>query len=200
MCRSAWWRDGCSASCLDQRRGADRALLTLAPQLGELAEAGWSSPLEEIVPAVTCTAQASLLTGKTPQRAWHRRQWLAVPRHRRGSVLAAIQPPVPGRADLHDGAPAGARARPLVPAAKLFWWFNQGAAVDISVTPKPHYGADGNKVFGITGTPDGLTDRLETRTGQVSLPHLLGAGRGPALHRSGSPGPRPMSSTANGPT
>ena len=37
--------------------------------------------------------------------------------------------------------------------AKLFWWFNQGAAVDVSVTPKPYYGADGNKVFGITGTP-----------------------------------------------
>src|SRR5262249_46902723 len=49
--------------------------------------------------------------------------------------------------------------------AKLFWWFNQGAAVDISVTPKPHYAADGNKVFGIYGTPEGLTDRLEQRLG-----------------------------------
>ena len=42
--------------------------------------------------------------------------------------------------------------------AKLFWWFNQGSAAEISVTPKPHYGADGNKVFGITGTPDGLCE------------------------------------------
>jgi predicted AlkP superfamily pyrophosphatase or phosphodiesterase len=49
--------------------------------------------------------------------------------------------------------------------AKLFWWFNQGAAVDVSVTPKPHYGADGNKVFGITGTPRGLSERLERRLG-----------------------------------
>src|SRR5207344_1551527 len=49
--------------------------------------------------------------------------------------------------------------------AKLFWWFNQGAAVDVSVTPKPHYGADGNKVFGILGSPDGLTERLERDLG-----------------------------------
>ena len=49
--------------------------------------------------------------------------------------------------------------------AKLFWWFNQGAAVDYSVTPKPSYGADGNKHFGIAGTPEGLTIRLERTLG-----------------------------------
>jgi predicted AlkP superfamily pyrophosphatase or phosphodiesterase len=49
--------------------------------------------------------------------------------------------------------------------AKLFWWFNQGAAVDISVTPKPHYGADGNKAFGTYGTPEGLTVSLEKKLG-----------------------------------
>jgi predicted AlkP superfamily pyrophosphatase or phosphodiesterase len=49
--------------------------------------------------------------------------------------------------------------------AKLFWWFNQGAAVDISVTPKPYYGTDGSKVFGIHGMPEGLTQRLEKQLG-----------------------------------
>ena len=34
--------------------------------------------------------------------------------------------------------------------AKLFWWFNQGADVAVSVTPKPYYGADGNKAFAVT--------------------------------------------------
>src|SRR5262249_39639474 len=52
------------------------------------------------------------------------------------------------------------RGRPFK-CAKLFWWFNQGADVDLSVTPKPHYGVDGNKVFGILGTPEGLAARLE---------------------------------------
>ena len=44
--------------------------------------------------------------------------------------------------------------------AKLFWWYNQGAPVDWSVTPRPHYGADGSKVFDIGGTPAGITDWL----------------------------------------
>jgi predicted AlkP superfamily pyrophosphatase or phosphodiesterase len=56
------------------------------------------------------------------------------------------------------------RNRPFT-AAKLFWWFNQGAGVDISVTPKPYYGADGNKAFGIAGTPEGLTAKLEAELG-----------------------------------
>jgi Type I phosphodiesterase / nucleotide pyrophosphatase len=33
------------------------------------------------------------------------------------------------------------------------------------VTPKPHYGADGDKVFGIAGTPGGLCERLERDLG-----------------------------------
>src|SRR5947199_410408 len=57
------------------------------------------------------------------------------------------------------------RGRPFR-AAKLFWWFNQGADVAISVTPKPYYGADGNKVFRITGTPEGLCERLEASLGR----------------------------------
>ena len=33
--------------------------------------------------------------------------------------------------------------------AKIFWWFNQSAPVRWSVTPKPHYGSDGSKVFDV---------------------------------------------------
>jgi predicted AlkP superfamily pyrophosphatase or phosphodiesterase len=59
-------------------------------------------------------------------------------------------------------------------AAKLFWWFNQGALVDISVTPKPHYGADGNKVFGITGVPEGMCERLERDLGRFPFQTFWG--------------------------
>ena len=38
--------------------------------------------------------------------------------------------------------------------AKMFWWFNQGAPVRWFATPKPHYGADGSKVFGILDQTD----------------------------------------------
>ena len=33
--------------------------------------------------------------------------------------------------------------------AKMFWWFNQGSSARYSVTPKPHYGSDGSKVFDV---------------------------------------------------
>jgi predicted AlkP superfamily pyrophosphatase or phosphodiesterase len=63
-------------------------------------------------------------------------------------------------------------------AAKLFWWFNQGAAVDISVTPKPHYGADGNKVFGVTGIPEALVRDLERMLGPFPFRTFWGPAAG----------------------
>ena len=45
--------------------------------------------------------------------------------------------------------------------AKLFWWFNQSSGVKYSVTPKPHYGCDGSKVFDILDfTGCDLTQKL----------------------------------------
>jgi predicted AlkP superfamily pyrophosphatase or phosphodiesterase len=58
--------------------------------------------------------------------------------------------------------------------AKLFWWFNQGAEVDISITPKPLYGADGSKVFGIWGSPPELPPRLESSLGPFPFPSFWG--------------------------
>src|SRR5947209_20289930 len=42
-------------------------LLPYAPRLHALAKAGWQRPLREVLPAVTCTAQASMLTGQTAE-------------------------------------------------------------------------------------------------------------------------------------
>ena len=46
------------------------------------------------------------------------------------------------------------------------------------MTPKPYYGADGNKVFGITGTPDGLCERLEASLGRFPFHTFWGPGAG----------------------
>ena len=144
--------------------------------------------LEEVVPAVTCTAQASILTGRLPQEhgivgnGWLFRDTGEVRFWQQSNALLQAEP-IYATARRHGGE----RGRTFR-AAKLFWWFNQGADVAISVTPKPHYGADGNKVFGITGTPDGLCERLEARPGPLPVPHLLGTRRRAAVHASGSPG------------
>jgi predicted AlkP superfamily pyrophosphatase or phosphodiesterase len=58
--------------------------------------------------------------------------------------------------------------------AKLFWWFNQGADVDLSLTPKPHYGCDGSKAFDITGTPDNLSAEVKGMLGPFPFPAFWG--------------------------
>src|SRR5918912_1442968 len=145
--------------------GLTPRLLPHAPRLRALAGAGWVRPLREVVPAVTCTAQATLLTGQAPEghgvvaNGWLWRDTGEVRFWQQSNRLLQAEP-------LYRTARArAARRGRAFRCAKLFWWFNQGAAVDVSVTPKPYYGADGNKAFGITGTPDGLTESLETKLG-----------------------------------
>jgi predicted AlkP superfamily pyrophosphatase or phosphodiesterase len=154
--------------------GLTPRLLPFAPRLQALANAGWMRPLREVVPAVTCTTQATLLTGQLPQRhgivanGWLWRDSGEMRFWQQSNRL--IQTPPLYVAARRHAAEAGRSFR----CAKLFWWFNQGAAVDISITPKPYYGADGNKVFGITGTPAGLTDDLERKLGPFPFPSFWG--------------------------
>jgi predicted AlkP superfamily pyrophosphatase or phosphodiesterase len=139
--------------------------LAHAPRLQTLAKAGWQRPLCEVLPAVTCTAQATLLTGQAAAghgivgNGWLWRETGEVRFWQQSNRLLQAEP-------LYQTARrrAAERGRSFR-SAKLFWWFNQGAAVDLSITPKPYYGADGNKVFGILGTPEGLTVRLEQKLG-----------------------------------
>jgi predicted AlkP superfamily pyrophosphatase or phosphodiesterase len=146
--------------------GLTQRLLSFAPRLQKLAESGWLRSLKEVMPAVTCTAQATILTGVLPQEhgivgnGWLFRDTGEIRFWQQSNALIQSEPlyATARRRALERGARFW--------AAKLFWWFNQGAAVDISVTPKPHYGADGNKVFAITGVPEGTCERLERDLGR----------------------------------
>jgi predicted AlkP superfamily pyrophosphatase or phosphodiesterase len=158
--------------------GLTGGLLRWTPRLHVLAESGWCRSLREVVPAVTCTAQASLLTGCDPRvhgvvgNGWLFRETGEVRFWQQANSLIQAEPLyVTAR---RQAAAAGRSFR----VAKLFWWFNQGAAVDYSVTPKPYYGADGNKVFGITGTPDGLCADLERTLGPFPFRTFWGPAAG----------------------
>jgi predicted AlkP superfamily pyrophosphatase or phosphodiesterase len=158
--------------------GLTARMIADAPRLRSLAATGWVRPLREVVPAVTCTAQATLLTGRPPSQhgivanGWLFRDTGEIRFWQQSNRLLEAEP-------LYVTARRRAAARGLTfRCAKLFWWFNQGAAVDISVTPKPYYGADGNKVFGIHGTPAGLTRTLEQKLGQFPFRSFWGPGAG----------------------
>ncbi len=158
--------------------GLTPRLLTHAPRLSALADAGWLRPLHDVVPAVTCTAQATMLTGVSPSthgivgNGWYFRDTGEVRFWQQANTLLQAEPVY---ATAHRRARRGGHS---LKVAKLFWWFNQGADVEISVTPKPYYGADGNKAFGIAGTPIGLTDRLQSVLGPFPFPTFWGPNAG----------------------
>jgi predicted AlkP superfamily pyrophosphatase or phosphodiesterase len=135
------------------------------PSLSATASEGLIASLSDVIPAVTCSVQATMLTGEMPSvhgivgNGWYWRDM--------GEVRFWLQ-----SNKLIEAETVYAAARRLAAergeafsCAKLFWWFNQGAPVDWSVTPKPHYGADGSKVFGIHGKPDDLAQNLERELG-----------------------------------
>lgn len=145
--------------------GLTPRLLAHAPRLAALAAQGASRPVAGVVPAVTLTAQATMLTGTGPEEhgvvgnGWYRREtgevrfWVqAHAQLERPSALTRLQ------------AAAAARGEDLR-LAQLFWWFNQGTPATLAVTPKPWYGSDGSKVFGIHGRPADLAPGLEARLG-----------------------------------
>ncbi|HEV3386516.1 MAG TPA: nucleotide pyrophosphatase/phosphodiesterase family protein, partial [Gemmata sp.] len=145
--------------------GLTPRLLEHAPRLSAIAKSGWMANMPEVLPAVTCTAQATILTGKLPGdhgvvgNGWLFRDTNEVRFWQQSNRLIQAEPFYATALER-----AKARNQPLK-VAKLFWWFNQGAAVDISVTPKPHYAVDGNKAFGIAGNPPAVPASLEKQLG-----------------------------------
>jgi predicted AlkP superfamily pyrophosphatase or phosphodiesterase len=158
--------------------GLTPRLLPLAPRLHALAKTGWMTPLREVLPAVTCTAQATILTGASPEQhgvvanGWLFRDTSEIRFWQQSNRLIQAEP-------LYEAAKncAAKRKRPFK-SAKLFWWFNQGAAVDLSVTPKPHYSLDGNKVFDIQSTPPELSDKLKKDLGPFPFHTFWGPAAG----------------------
>ena len=157
--------------CLLNVVGLTQRLLRFAPRLAAL---GTAKPLQGVVPAVTMTAQATALTGLSPSghgivgNGWFDRSFGDVRMWPQSNALVQGE-------TLYAAARRMARAegRSFV-SAKLFWWFNQGAPVDIAVTPKPYYGSDGNKQFGIHGKPSSVLAELTRRLGAFPFPAFWG--------------------------
>lgn len=131
------------------------------PHLAALRARGGGAPMTTILPAVTCSAQATLLTGLLPREhgivgnGWFERSSAEVRFWQQSNALIAGE-------KLFETA---RRRAPACTSAKLFWWYNMGAAVDWSITPRPYYPADGRKIMGVYGTPPGFSAALEDELG-----------------------------------
>jgi len=155
--------------------GLTPALLAHAPRIRALAApSGFTAALEPPLPAVTCTSQATLVTGKLPRdhgivgNGWYFRDL--------AEVLFWRQPD--GLVRGEKVWEAARRRRPEIKTAKLFWWYNLYSAVDLSATPRPHYAADGAKHFGIYTEPPALERELVESLGPFPFLHFWGPAAG----------------------
>jgi predicted AlkP superfamily pyrophosphatase or phosphodiesterase len=142
------------------------------PHLSRLASDGFACPLGTVFPAVTCTAQSTLLTGLLPRdhgvvaNGWYERDLAEVFFWRQSNRLVA-----------GERIYQAARQRDVsYTTAKLFWWYNMYAAVDWSVTPRPCYPADGRKIMDCYSHPEDLRDRLQAELGVFPLMRFWGPG------------------------
>jgi predicted AlkP superfamily pyrophosphatase or phosphodiesterase len=132
------------------------------PHLRALAGEGGCGPLETITPAVTCSAQATFVTGSMPRdhgivgNGWYYRDLAQVMFWRQANQLVQGEK-VWETARRRNGS---------VTCAKLFWWFNMYSSADWSVTPRPIYPADGRKIPDIYSEPRTLSDRLKGELGE----------------------------------
>ncbi|HEX5444963.1 MAG TPA: nucleotide pyrophosphatase/phosphodiesterase family protein [Pirellulales bacterium] len=135
------------------------------PNIARLARDGFARPLGTVLPAVTCSAQATLLTGVLPREhgivanGWYFRDLAEVWFWRQSNHLVQGE-------RLYQAARQRDAAHTT---AKLFWWYNMYADVDWSMTPRPSYPADGRKLPDSYSQPPELRDWLQARLGAFPL-------------------------------
>ncbi|TDQ31017.1 putative AlkP superfamily pyrophosphatase or phosphodiesterase [Zeaxanthinibacter enoshimensis] len=137
--------------------------------LNFLEKGGWA-PVEPVVPAVTCSAQSTYLTGKWPSEhgivgnGWYFKEELEVKFWRQSNRLVQAEK-IWEKFKAED---------PDFTCANMFWWYNMYSSVDYSVTPRPNYLADGRKIPDIYSYPAGLRDELQEELGTFPLFNFWG--------------------------
>lgn len=151
--------------------GLTRRLLgKYTPFINSFLAQGGSATVTPVVPAVTCTAQATYLTGKWPSEhgivgnGWYFKDECEVKFWRQSNKLVTAEK-LWEKLKRQDSA---------FTCANHFWWYNMYSTADYSVTPRPNYLADGRKIPDIYSHPAELRDQLQTALGTFPLFHFWG--------------------------
>ena len=140
------------------------------PNLKAFVERQQLTLIEPVLPAVTCTAQATYATGRPPgghgavANGWYDRDY-AEHRFWKQPEQLVQGPKLWDRLRAED---------PGFTCAKVFWWYNMHSTADYAVTPRPLYLSDGGKVFDIHTQPMGLREQLKADLGPFPFPHFWG--------------------------
>lgn len=135
------------------------------PYLTEWASQAQSAAIRPVIPAVTCTAQTTYLTGKLPEEhgivgnGWYFEEECEVKFWRQSNKLVQAN-------KVWEVAKA---ADPRFTCANMGWWYNMYSTVDYSLTPRPQYLADGRKLPDCYTFPAELRDTLQQQLGTFPL-------------------------------
>jgi predicted AlkP superfamily pyrophosphatase or phosphodiesterase len=141
--------------------GLSASLLPHAPRLRAL---GVVRQLQPVLPAVTCSVQASMLTGVPPEghgivgNGWYFRDLGEVRFWNRSSALMQAEP-------VWDTA----RRDASITCANLFWWHNCWSSCETVVQARPIYKADGRKLPDCYTHPESLRGQLQQSLGPFPL-------------------------------
>ncbi len=147
-----------------------RLLGAAMPRLTRLAAEGGMIRVQPVLPAVTCTAQSTYLTGLPPSghgavaNGWYDRELAEHHFWKQSNHVVQGE-------KLWEKCRA---ARPGFTCAKLFWWYNMYSSADWSLTPRPMYPADGRKVFDVYSHPMGIRDAIKRDLGPFPFPAFWG--------------------------
>lgn len=140
------------------------------PFIKSFLEKGKASIIAPVVPAVTCSAQSTYLTGKWPNEhgvvgnGWYFKEECEVKFWRQSNQLVQSE-------KIWDKLK---KVDKSFTCANLFWWYNMYSTADFSVTPRPNYLADGRKIPDVYSYPPELRDTLQKELGTFPLFHFWG--------------------------
>ncbi|MDP6541894.1 MAG: alkaline phosphatase family protein [Phycisphaerales bacterium] len=140
------------------------------PNITSLRNSNPVHKLDPPLPATTSTVQTAMLTGLPPcehgivANGWHERETNSTHFWRQSNTL------VQGEM-IWDAAK---KLDPTFTCANMFWWFNMYSSVDIAVTPRPIYCANGRKIPDIWTNPSELRSVLQTKLGPFPLFNFWG--------------------------
>ncbi|MEE9362171.1 MAG: nucleotide pyrophosphatase/phosphodiesterase family protein [Cellulophaga sp.] len=140
------------------------------PFIKSFLEEGNSAVITPLLPAVTCSAQATYLTGKSPSEhgivsnGWYFKEECEVKFWRQSNKLIQSE-------KIWDTLKKKYKD---FTCANLFWWYNMYSTADYSVTPRPNYLADGRKIPDVYSHPPNLRDTLQKSLGTFPLFHFWG--------------------------
>lgn len=149
-----------------------RHLGPLTPQLSAFAKRGAMRPLDSVTPAVTCSVQATFMTGLSPDKhgivgnGWYFRDTAEIGFWKQSNQLVAGE-------KLWETAK---RRDARFTCVNLFWWYNMASSHDYGATPRPIYKADGRKLPDCYTKPAAWRERLSAKLGAFPLFQFWGPG------------------------